>query len=134
MKLSAGKNDRVFDERRIFRYNRDRNQGVVTEAVLKLFFSIVIGMTGIVSLIKLLPHHNIQQGKLKELRAQVKETEIRVFKLRTELNRNFDPQQTQSLLEEYSALTTPDRIHVFVQDTSNAPISDSKIVSNLQKD
>ena len=134
MKLSAGKNDRVFDQRKISRYNRDRNRAIVTETVLKLFFSLMIGMSGIISLIKLVPHHNTQQGKLKELRAQVKETEIRVSKLRKQLNRNFDPQQTQSLVEEYSALITPDRIHVFVQDINNIPNSDSKIVSNLPKD
>ena len=134
MKLSAEKNDQIFDQRRIYRYNRERNQGIITETVLKLFFSLMIGITGIISVIKLVPHHNTQQGKLKELRAQVKETEIRVFKLRKQLNRNFDPQQTQSLVEEYSALTTPDRIHVFVQDINNAPISDSKIVSNLERD
>ena len=131
MNLSATKkNNRVFDERRISRYNRDRNQGIVTEATLKLFFSLVIAMTGLFSLIKLVPHHNTQQGKLKELRAKVQETEIRVFKLRTELNRNFDPQQTQSLVEEYSALTSPNRIHVFVQDRDKAPISDSQVVSS----
>ncbi len=133
MKLSAGKNDRVFDQRKISRYNRDRNQGIITETVLKLFFSLMIGMSGIISLIKLVPHHNNQQGKLKELRAQVKETEIRVSKLRKELSRNFDPQQTQSLVEEYTALTAPNRIHVFVRDINNAPTPDSKIISDLQK-
>ncbi len=134
MKLSAGKNDRVFDQRKISRYNRDRNRAIITETVLKLFFSLMIGMSGIISLLKLVPHHNNQQGKLKELRAQVKETEIRVSKLRKQLNRNFDPQQTQSLVEEHSALITPDRIHVFVQDINNISNSDSKIVSNLPKD
>lgn len=134
MKLSGATNPRVFDERRISRYNRDRNEGIFTETVLKLLFSLVIGMSGMISLIKLVPHHNIQQGKLKELRYQIEETEIRVLKLRQELNRNFDPQQTQSLVEEYSPLTAPNRIHVFVQDIDASPTSDSKIVSHPEED
>ena len=137
MKVSNAKQDRVVKTRRksqSSRYNRNIDQGIVTETALKLFFSFVIGVTGIASLIKLVPYYNTQQAKLKELRAQVKETEVRVFKLREELNRNFDPQRTQSLIEEYSPLTAPDRVHLFVRDLENTPISDSKIVSNPKSD
>ncbi len=138
MKVSSAKQDKDSKAPRNSlrpRYSRNIDQGLVTETVLKLFFSLVIGVTGLTSLIKLVPYHNAQQAKLKELRTQVQETQVRVFKLRQELNRNFDPQQTQNLIEEYSSLTVPDRIQVFVRDTEkNSTIGDSKIVSKPKTD
>ena len=133
MKSSTHKHIRVTSRRQaspIFPDDSSRHQGIVAETVLKLFFSLVIGMAGFISLIKLVPYHHTQQGRLKELRSQVAETETRVFQLREQLNRNFDPQQVQSLVEEYSSLTTPNRVHIFVQDLENKPIAASKIVSN----
>ncbi|MDJ0530946.1 MAG: hypothetical protein QNJ70_00400 [Xenococcaceae cyanobacterium MO_207.B15] len=132
MKVS---NDKVVKAQRPSRRSRSSrkiDQGLVTETVLKLFFSFVIGVAGLASLIKLVPYHNTQQAKLKELRAQVKETKVRVFQLREELNRNFDPQQTQSLIEEYSSLTAPNRIHIFVHDEDNIIMNNSETVSNPQ--
>ncbi len=134
MKVSDDKALKVPSRPRRSRRSRKINQGIVTETVLKLFFSFLIGLAGVASLIKLVPYHIRQQGKLKELRAQVKETEAIVFKLREEFNRNFDPQQTQSLIEEYSSLTAPNRIHIFVRDGNNTGVSDSKIVFNPEED
>jgi len=63
-----------------------------------------------------LPYHLTQQAKLKELRIQVQETDARVSKLREQLNHNFDPQQTQSLMEQYSTLTTPNQSRIYWLD------------------
>ena len=139
MKVSYYKAVKAQPRSRRYRRSRKIDQGIVTETVLKLFFSFLIGVAGVASLIKLVPYHIRQQAKLKELRAQVKETEAIVFKLREEFNRNFDPKQTQSLIEEYSPLTAPNRIHIFVHDgnntaISNSKISNSKIVSNPEED
>ncbi len=137
MKVSAAKQDKDSKAQRHSlrpRYSRNIDQGIVTETVLKLFFSLVIGVSGLTSLIKLVPYHNAQLAKLKEVRTQVQETQVRVLKLRQELNRNFDPQQTQNLIEEYSSLTVPDRLQVFVRERKNSTIGDSQIVSKSKTD
>lgn len=129
MKIPYDQNVRTIKTQQLLRsssYRRNTDRGVVTEMGFKLFFSFVIGFAGAASIVKLIPHYNIQQGKLQELRLQVKETEIRVSQLRNKLNRNFDPQQTQNLIEEYGSLTTPNRIQVFIRDDNNLVISDSQ--------
>ena len=91
-------------------------QGLVAETSLKLFFSFVIGATAVVSVIRLVPYHLSQKAKLKEIRSQVEETERRVEILRNQLNRNFDSEQTQILMEEYSPNIAPNRSRVFWEE------------------
>ena len=99
---------------------RNRNyplqQGLVAEISLKLFFSFVIGAVATVSVIKLIPYHFSQKAKLKEIRSQVEETERRVKILRKELDRNFDSEHTQILMEECSPNIAPDRSRVFWEE------------------
>ena len=88
-------------------------RGVTTEISLKLILSWAIAIAAIASLWRLLPYHLSQQAKLKELRLQVDETDARVSKLRQQLNHNFDPQRTQSLMEQYSSLTSPNQSRIY---------------------
>ena len=88
-------------------------RGVTAEITLKLILSWAIAIAAIASLFRLLPYHLSQQAKLKELRMQVDETEARVGKLRNQLNYNFDPQKTQSLMEQYSSLTSPNQSRIY---------------------
>ena len=91
-------------------------RGVTAEISLKLILSWAIAISAIASLFRLLPYHRTQQAKLKELRIQVEETDARVNKLREQLNHNFDPQQTQSLMEQYSTLTSPNQSRIYWLD------------------
>ena len=88
-------------------------RGITAEISLKLVLSWIITITAMGSLIKLVPYHLSQRAKLKELRIQVKETDARVAKLREQLNHNFDPQQTQSLMEQYSSLLAPNQSRIY---------------------
>ena len=99
--------------RRNSRHRANPHRGVATEISLKLILSWVIAINAIVSLCRLLPYHITQKAKLKELRVQVQETDARVSKLREQLNHNFDPQKTQSLMEEYSSLTAPNQSRIY---------------------
>jgi hypothetical protein len=92
---------------------RNPYRGVTAEISLKLVLSWAIAIGAIASFFRLLPYHLTQRAKLKELHIQVQETDTRVTKLREQLNHNFDPQQTQSLMEQYSTLTTPDRSRIY---------------------
>lgn len=91
-------------------------KGLVTETSLKLSFSLVIGVLAVISVVRLVPYHFSQKAKLKEIRSQVEETERRVEILRKELNRNFDSEQTQILMEEYSPHIAPNRSRVFWEE------------------
>ncbi len=97
------------------RSNKKRSayRGVTGEVWLKLIFSWIIALASIGSLVKLLPYHLSQQAKLKELRIQVSQTESKVAELRQQLNHNFDPQQTQNLMEQYSSLLAPNRSRIY---------------------
>ena len=95
---------------------RNPYRGVTAEISLKLILSWAIAIGAIASLFKLLPYHLTQQAKLKELRIQVEETDARVTKLREQLNHNFDPQQTRSLMEQYSTLTAPNQSRIYWLD------------------
>lgn len=88
-------------------------RGVKAEITLKLILSWAIAIAAIASVFRLLPYHLSQQAKLKELRMQVQETDARVSKLRKQLNHNFDPQRTQSLMEQYSSLTSPNQSRIY---------------------
>ncbi|MEL6786421.1 MAG: hypothetical protein AAFO76_03210 [Cyanobacteria bacterium J06607_15] len=99
--------------RRSSRKRHNPYRGVTAEISLKLILSWAIAIGAIASFFRLLPYHLTQQAKLKELRIQVQETDARVTKLREQLNHNFDPQQTQSLMEQYSTLTTPNQSRIY---------------------
>lgn len=88
-------------------------RGITAEISLKLILSWAIVIGAIASVFKLLPYHLTQQAKLEELRIQVQETDARVSKLREQLNYNFDPHRTQSLMEQYSTLTSPNQSRIY---------------------
>ena len=91
----------------------DSYQDIKTEITIKLILSSILTVGAIAALAKLVPYHFSQQTKLKEINAQVQETEKRVAKLRAELNRNFDPHQSQNLMEEYSPRLAPNQSRIF---------------------
>ena len=99
--------------RRSSRHRANPHREVTREISLKLVLSWIIALSAIASLCRLLPYHLTQKAKLKELRVQVQETDARVSKLREQLNHNFDPQKTQSLMEEYSSLTAPNQSRIY---------------------
>ena len=97
----------------IHRRNLDCYQDIKVEITIKLILSWILAIGALAALFKLVPYHFSQQAKLREINAQVQETEKRVAKLRAELNRNFDPQQSQNLMEEYSPRLAPNQSRIF---------------------
>lgn len=95
------------------RNRRNSYRGVRTEISLKLVLSWAIALGSIASLFRLLPYHLSQKAKLEELKIQVQETDARVVKLREQLNQNFDPQQTERLMEQYSSLTSTNKSRIY---------------------
>lgn len=103
---SSKKSSRRYDAKRV-------HQGIAIEATLKLGINLILSVASITALIKLWPYQEIQQAKLAEVKRAVQETEIRVDKLRSQLNRNFDPEQTQKLMQEQSYRVDPNQRRIF---------------------
>ena len=91
----------------------DVHRYMQVEVTIKLILSWVLALGAIAALVKLVPYHFSQQAKLREIDVKVEETRGRVGKLRAELSRNFDPQQSLNLMEEYSSRLAPHQRIVF---------------------
>ncbi|MEO0946940.1 MAG: hypothetical protein AAFY11_02100 [Cyanobacteria bacterium J06641_5] len=59
------------------------------------------------ALASLIPHYQAQQERLQAIRLEVDRTEGRVERLRSQLHRNFDPQQTEAVMQEQTARVDP---------------------------
>jgi hypothetical protein len=93
--------------------------GAIAETSLKLFFGLSVSLVATISLVRLLPYHFAQSEKLTELRAQVAETEYRVNIKRQQLQKNFDSEQMETLMEEHSPRIGKDRVRVFLQQPNS---------------
>lgn len=102
-------------------------RGIKAEISLKLILSWTIAIGAFASLFKLLPYHLTQQAKLEELRIQVQETDARVSKLRKQLNHNFDPHRTKSLMEQYSTLTSPNQSRIYWLEEDSEQLPDKEL-------
>lgn len=97
-------------------FNHD---GAIAETSLKLFFGLFVSLIATMSLVRLLPYHFAQSAKLTELRAQVRETEYKVKIKRQQLQKNFDSEQIETLMEEHSPRIGKDRVRVFLQQPNS---------------
>ncbi|NEP49740.1 MAG: hypothetical protein F6K65_13355 [Moorea sp. SIO3C2] len=89
---------------------------VAGETTAKLLVNLVLCAAAITALMELLPYHLSQQGKLREVKREVKRTETRVNKLRREFSRSFDPRQAQKVMREQSLRRDPNHVQVVWQD------------------
>ncbi|BDI17433.1 hypothetical protein ANSO36C_32350 [Nostoc cf. commune SO-36] len=70
------------------------------ESTVKIAVNVVITAVAASALAQLLPYHWLQQAKLREISTEVKLMEGHVNSLQTQFSRNFDPQQTKSIMQE----------------------------------
>ena len=89
------------------RPRRNPHQAVVLENGFKLGVNCLLSVIALSALIKLVPYNLAQQAKLKEIRVEVSDVEGRVDRLQAELNRQFDPQQAMSVMQEESIRVDP---------------------------
>ena len=106
--------------RKRVRSSNSQEAGMIAETSLKLFFGLFVSLVTTISLCKLLPYHFSQSAKLTELRAQVKETESRVNIKRQQLQKNFDSEKMETLMEEHSSRIGKDRVRVFLQQSNSS--------------
>ncbi|AUB42668.1 hypothetical protein COO91_08814 [Nostoc flagelliforme CCNUN1] len=112
------------------RHLRQRSYQVMAlESTAKIAVNVVITAVAASALAQLLPYHWSQQEKLHEISTEVKLMEGHVNGLQTQFSRNFDPQQTKSIMQEQGyrfdpsqrrvVLMNPDRLED--QQTESSP-------------
>lgn len=89
------------------RIRRHPHQAVAVENGFKLGVNCLLSIVALSALVKLVPYNLAQQAKLQEIRAEVLEVEGRVDLLQADLNRQFDPQQAMSVMQEESTRVDP---------------------------
>lgn len=77
------------------------------ETTLKVCVNSVISVAAIAALSNLIPYLVSHQAKLREIRSQVRETELQVTQIRDKFSRSFDPSQAESVMLEQSARINP---------------------------
>lgn len=97
-------------------------RGIAAETTAKLAVNLVISLVAVSALVKLLPYKELQQEKLREIRAEVKQTEERVIVLLEDFTRYFDSQQAKKIMQEESYRVDPTQIQIILkeQDPSSA--------------
>jgi len=83
---------------------------------VKLVVNLAISVVAISTLAQLIPSCKEQQQKLQEITQEVQRTEARVQRLRSEFSHNFDPQQTQKIMQEQTELQDPQQLQIVWQD------------------
>lgn len=91
-------------------------QAMTGEIAAKLLVNVVLSAAAIAGLSQLLPYHLSQQGKLREVEAEVKRTQLRVNNLRNDFGNVFDPAQAKKVMQEQSYRRDPTQRQVVWED------------------
>jgi histone deacetylase complex regulatory component SIN3 len=95
------------------RHLRQRSYQVMAlETTAKIAVNFAISAAAISALIQLVPHYQIQQERLKEVRTEVKLMEERVDSLQQEFKRNFDPHQANSIRQQQAYRFDPHQLPI----------------------
>ncbi len=88
------------------------HQTVVTEITVKLAVNGLLAGVAIIALAKLIPYNLQQREELSQLQAEVTEVQQRVDILQADLDRQLDPQQASSIMQEQSYRVDPNQRQV----------------------
>lgn len=88
------------------------HQAIVTEITVKLAVNGLLAGVAIIALAKLIPYNLQQRDELQQLQSEVTEVQQRVDKLQADLDRQLDPQQASSIMQEQSYRVDPNQRQV----------------------
>jgi len=99
------------------RHLRQRSYQVMAlESTAKIAVNLLVTGVAASALAQLLPYHWLQQGKLREISTEVKLMEGRVNGLQAEFGRNFDPQQTKTIMQQQGYRFDPSQRRVVLMN------------------
>lgn len=109
------------------RHLRQRSYEVMAlETTVKIGVNIAISAVAVSALTQLLPHHWSAQDKLRQVRTEVKTTQERVNKLRTEFSNTFDSRQASRIMQQQgNRIPLNQKRIVLTDNTTPAEIKES---------
>jgi hypothetical protein len=106
--ISSTLNPRVRTRQQAQQHRKKHTyQAIALELSTKLVVNVLLTVAAAATLFKLVPYHLVQQKKLQSIQAEVANVEGRVAQLRVDFGRQFDPQQTMSVMQEQSNRVSP---------------------------
>ena len=91
---------------------RPSSRSLAIETSLKLGANVIFCMVAISAIFRLLPSQMKVRENFREMQAETDRVEKRVRSLQAEFGRYFDPQQTDSILQEQGYQTDPHRLPI----------------------
>jgi hypothetical protein len=89
-----------------------RRQGL--EAIAKLVTYSSLSLFGVVTLVQSIGYNWSQYGKLQSLETELKDTQQRSEKVKSNFTHSFDPEAQRSVMQENSYKVAPDRLQIFI--------------------
>ena len=98
------------------RHYRSPHGVIALEITAKLVANVLLSAVAVTGTVQLLRYQWFQQARLGEIKAEVNSTQERVKRLQTDFNRYFDPQQSQSIMQEQSNRVATDQRRIILLD------------------
>ncbi|MEH2278195.1 MAG: hypothetical protein V7K40_26270 [Nostoc sp.] len=99
------------------RHLRQRSYQVMAlESIAKIAVNLAVTAVAASALAQLLPYHWLQQEKLREISTEVRLMEEHVNGLQGKFGRNFDPQQTKTIMQEQGYRFDPSQRRVVLMN------------------
>ncbi|MDR9403458.1 MAG: hypothetical protein RI580_08465 [Halothece sp. Uz-M2-17] len=89
-----------------------RYSGLTLEISAKILVNTVLAIAAMTAINKLIPNYQTQQSRLEEVQQEVEETQARVDELNQAFTRNFDPYQSEVILQEQTNQIKSNQRHV----------------------
>ncbi|KKD37181.1 MAG: hypothetical protein WAN66_28625 [Limnoraphis robusta] len=98
---------RRFNHQVVQQRRSQRHRAHAIEASVKLVTNVLLSACVVSALVQILPYYRSAEEKLSQIQSEVKLTRERVGAEQADFHRHFDPQQTASIMQEYSNRVAP---------------------------
>ncbi|MCG5057989.1 MAG: hypothetical protein KA714_08295 [Limnoraphis sp. WC205] len=98
---------RRFNHQVVQQRRSQRHRAHAIEASVKLVTNVLLSACVVSALVQILPYYRSAEEKLSQIQSEVKLTRERVGSEQADFHRHFDPQQTASIMQEYSNRVAP---------------------------
>ncbi len=96
-----------------------RHRGLTLELSSKIIVNCVMIAAAITAISKLVPNYQTQRLRLEEVQEEVAQTQARVDELNREFTRNFDPHQSEIIMQEQTNQIKPNQRHIVWLEPNN---------------
>jgi len=96
-----------------------RHRGLTLEISTKIVVNLVMIAAATTAISKLIPNYQTQRLRLEEVQEEVAQTQARVDELNREFTHNFDPYQSEIIMQEQTNQVKPNQRHIVWLEPNN---------------